>query len=260
MGDKIGLTQSDSLLLHDERSSVASWCQDVLRQTYMRVRDCVPVPEAYRDAALVATAGTIALGAACRGLMLRSAAAIEQSGLSAPLLSSSSRLEYSIVPLSRENLPGAIKSVNESFRHGWPYLRPAKDLRASLEATGCPRAVASGELNAKYWVAVDKQNRVLGTTGLYEISDDAVEAGWVGWLGVGNAYRGHGVGRALVNHTIDVARAEGKDFLRLYTSNHSAEVAAQSLYDSVGLKIYRTEPHFLPFSGLKIHYRELKLR
>ncbi|MBY0548579.1 MAG: GNAT family N-acetyltransferase [Candidatus Obscuribacterales bacterium] len=257
MGEKISLTHSESLL-HEERTSVTAWFQEVLRETHARVRDCVPGPAEYKDVALVVAAGTLAAGVACRALMLRGATVLEQRGLSAPI-AASSRLEYSIVPLSRENLAGAIQTVNESFRHGWPYLRPGRDLRASLEATGCPRTVASGELNAKYWVAVDKQNRVLGTTGIYEMAEDAAEAGWVGWLGVGNAYRGHGVGRALINHTIEAARAEGKDFLRLYTSNHRAEVAAQSLYDSVGLKIYRTEPHFIPFSGLKIHYRELKL-
>lgn len=259
MDSEIRLTRADQLINHHEISS-SSWCLDVVRQSYTHARNAVPVPEEYKDAAMMAAAVSVVLGLAARRVLLRSTSlAAESRALSAGVPLASSRLEYSIVPLTKENLPGAIKSVNESFCHGWPYLRPAKDLRASLEATGCPRTVASGELNARYWVALDRENRVLGTTGLYETTQDAGEAVWVGWLGVGNAYRGHGVGRALLNHTIETARAEGNQCLRLYTSNHRAESAAQFLYESVGLKIYRTEPHALPFSGLRLFYRELRL-
>jgi ribosomal protein S18 acetylase RimI-like enzyme len=46
------------------------------------------------------------------------------------------------------------------------------------------------------------------------------------------AQRGHGLGRALMNAAIELARAEGADYMDLGTSE--ADVAARALYESLG--------------------------
>ena len=244
-------------------ATTASWCADTARQAYRTARDLMPVREDYKDTVLLTAATVVTAAALAKSFRPALANFCERrlgSRISQAGVKTGSSLEYTIVPLSQENLPGAIKATSEGFRHGWPFLRPAADLKASLSPSLAGQVSGSGELNARYWVAIDKQNTVLGTTGLYETTKDAGQASWVGWLTVRDAYRGHGIGKALLNHTADTARAEGKDYLRLYTSTHRAEKVAQSLYESIGMKVVATERHPLPVSGLKIMIRELPLQ
>ena len=49
--------------------------------------------------------------------------------------------------------------------------------------------------------------------------------------------RRQGVGRALLNHVLDVARARGYRELLLETGSHPAFRPAQSLYRSVGFEL-----------------------
>jgi ribosomal protein S18 acetylase RimI-like enzyme len=44
--------------------------------------------------------------------------------------------------------------------------------------------------------------------------------------------RGHGLGRALMNAAIELARAEGADYMELNTGED--DVAARALYESLG--------------------------
>ena len=51
-------------------------------------------------------------------------------------------------------------------------------------------------------------------------------------LYVAPAHRGHGLGRALMNAAIELARAHGADYMDLNTAE--SDVAARSLYESLG--------------------------
>lgn len=178
-------------------------------------------------------------------------------------LVSSLRLEdIKIVPLSKENLPGAIKAAREGFGYAHGLVNPKRDLMASLKLDGAA-SVAAGpraELNSKYFVATDGKGNVLGTTGLYQTPRDASDSLWVGWMSVRPAFRGKGIGDSLMQFTIDEARKDGAQNLRLYTSTTKGELAAQSLYEKHGLKVVGSEKHDLPIPGLKYLYRELKLK
>jgi ribosomal protein S18 acetylase RimI-like enzyme len=49
--------------------------------------------------------------------------------------------------------------------------------------------------------------------------------------------RGQGIGGKLVDFCIAKARAAGKQFLRLYTSNHPNQAIAQILYEKRGFRL-----------------------
>ena len=85
-------------------------------------------------------------------------------------------------------------------------------------------------------VYVDEGNEVIGTTGLYRYKKDANEAVWVAWFCVDPKARGRGIGQALIDHTVMLARNAGFDRIRLYTSTDPNEAAAQHLYEKNGFK------------------------
>lgn len=170
--------------------------------------------------------------------------------------------EVRIVPLSAENLPGAIEAGKDGFRYGMGFLNPAADFKASLNpaARKFLSSAPHQEMNSRYFVAVDSENRVLGTTGLYQTSKDQADALWLGWMSVRPAYRGKGVGQKLLDFSIDEAKRQDATYLRLFTSTYKGERAAQPLYERAGLKVVGEESHPLPLPGLKYLFRELQLK
>ena len=60
---------------------------------------------------------------------------------------------------------------------------------------------------------------------------------WIGWFCVHKKYRGRGIGVALLNYSIEVAKERGKRYLSLYTSTDKNEAEAQVLYELNGFYI-----------------------
>ena len=224
-----------------ESNSGLSWVSEAALGAYRDARSAMPVEEPYKDLAL---AGTAVLGLASATLVARKAMVSESLQIVGK--------EVSIVPLTKENLPKAVAAANDGFRYGWPILHPARDFKASLNPAVNAKRLAHVsddfkiELNARYWVAKDKNGNVFGTTGLYETGRDQSEAAWLGWMSVRNNARGLGIGRKLVEFSEEQAKADGKQFLRLYTSTSKGEAAAQVLYEKLGYKIVERTPHSLP--------------
>ena len=240
-----------------------SWAVQKAKENYRSAKELLPIPEQYKDAAMISI-GVVAGITACKPLLSKALAHTTEIAVKAE--------RVSIVPLTPENLPAAISAGKDGFRYGWPILNPAKDFRASLESTKSNLPLSMNpkvESNSRYWLAVDKNGNVLGTTGLYESGKDASEAAWLGWMSVRSAYRGQGIGKLLVEHSIEQAKLDGKQYLRLYTSTARGEKTAQSLYEKHGLKIVGSEPHPIPRTiqrlfgekkPLQILYRELELK
>jgi predicted urease superfamily metal-dependent hydrolase len=76
------------------------------------------------------------------------------------------------------------------------------------------------------------------------------------------------IGKKLVDFSVEQATAEGKQYLRLYTSTARGEAAAQTLYEKEGFKVVGSEPHTIPRvvqrifgekKPLEILFRERKL-
>ena len=163
-----------------------------------------------------------------------------------------------VEPLSSATLIRSLILV----RHVFPYVSALKDAPAFFFTVSLLPAVMRrrllplfGIMDARYWVATDRTGKVIGTTGLYSRHEDAGEAVWIGWMCVDSLYRGKGVGKALLEFTITEARAQRLPFLRLYTSDHPNEEAAQGLYERHNLKIVVR----IPKEKWTIFHREMKL-
>lgn len=148
--------------------------------------------------------------------------------------------------LVREVFPWMSISERMSFRL---YKKPHTRLTKLLLRMGGISSLSS------MWVAVNENNEVCGTTGLYENTKDNDEAVWLSWFCVSPKLRGQGIGKQLLEFSISMAKNSGKKFLRLYTSDDANEIEAQGLYEKYGLKIVKEKQH----TSHKTIYRELKL-
>jgi GNAT superfamily N-acetyltransferase len=169
-----------------------------------------------------------------------------------------SNQNVSVEPLSSTTLIRSLILVRQVF----PYVSALKDAPAflftvSLLPAGMRQRIFSlfGIRDARYWVTTDETGKVIGTTGLYSRREDAGEAVWIGWMCVDSLYRGKGVGKALLEFTITEAKAQRIPFLRLYTSDHPNEEAAQGLYERHNLKIVARFPE----GKWTIFHREMRL-
>jgi ribosomal protein S18 acetylase RimI-like enzyme len=108
---------------------------------------------------------------------------------------------------------------------------------------------------SNFWVALDSEKNVLGTTGIYTYSKDENEAVWLAWFCVDPEQRGKGIGKLLIEYSINKAKKLNKKYFRLYTSTDPNEAAAQNLYEKYGFKIVKEEKKYFYTKN----FRELTL-
>jgi GNAT superfamily N-acetyltransferase len=131
-----------------------------------------------------------------------------------------------ITPLTQEQLANAISLLEKIFS----YKPDQRLFKYSLTDSLSKRE--SGQI---YWIAVDKSNRVIGITGLYDDAKDK-KASWLGWFGVHPNYRQYGTGSLLLQYAINQALQKGSTRLKLYTSSDPNELAAHKLYKKFGFR------------------------
>jgi len=154
-----------------------------------------------------------------------------------------------IIPLREQYLDETIQMTNAIFPEDvdaeW---NPEKSFKISLQRNDLA--------TLGYWILLNEGGEVIGVTGLYQRgNEDPKDLVWLGWYGVCADERGKGLGKELLEWTIEKARSEGYKRLRLYTSTDPNEARAQELYEKVGLKVVEEEKT----DGDKILYREMKL-
>ena len=106
-----------------------------------------------------------------------------------------------------------------------------------------------------YWAAVNEQEKIIGTIGLYSNINDRHESVWMAYFCVDPGFRRQGIGRKLVEHAIEQARTIGVPYFRLYSSTLRNESASHSLYHEHGFRIVKTK-HKLFY---KLLYMQLDL-
>jgi GNAT superfamily N-acetyltransferase len=84
---------------------------------------------------------------------------------------------------------------------------------------------------AKYYILVDSQNKIIGTTGLYHIKKDPRDILWLGWFCVMPEKRKLGFGKELIEFTITEAVRYNANKIKLFTSDHKEEQNAQYFYE-----------------------------
>lgn len=145
------------------------------------------------------------------------------------------------IPLSLENLEEAISLVRDVFPDDFNTAdSPEEAYRASLDREGHKEFINRYHLGVlQYFIVKDAgTNKTIGVTGWYVETTDSPGIIWLGWYCVESGSRRKGFGKEILEWTIDQARNMGYKTMRLYTSTHPNEVAAQSLYEKVGLKLY----------------------
>jgi len=104
----------------------------------------------------------------------------------------------------------------------------------------------------QYWVALDENDKICGITGIYSVNRDVHDSIWLSWFCVDPEMRKKGIGRLLIEFSINIAKSLGKKYLRLYTSDDPNEKAAQGLYDKYDFKIVSEKKQ----GNCTIFYRE----
>jgi GNAT superfamily N-acetyltransferase len=167
------------------------------------------------------------------------------------------------IPLSEKYLAETIALAHKVFPLDAASGNPPekgfrKSLGSELNDESWKTATKGKKLKRlNYWILLDEEkSKVVGVTGIYSFTDPEDEA-WMAWYCLDPIMRGKGLGRKLLEWTMDKAREDGYKKFKLYTSTDPNESIAQKLYDDVGLNITAEEDD--PNSPYKIMYRERDL-
>lgn len=161
-----------------------------------------------------------------------------------------------IVPLSEENMEGALSVLHKCFSSFNSVEDPNKWFPATLAPEKYADLYRGGKVvDCRYFVVIDtKQNKPIGTTGIYHLEEDPPTTAWVGWYCIDPDYQGKGIGKEVLRWTIDKAKTEGNSALKLYT--RPGYDAALALYDKFGFKDVGEEE----YEGEMAVYKELSLK
>lgn len=162
-----------------------------------------------------------------------------------------------IVPVTDKTVGKALSLIHRLFPNPTEEESPDLWFKMSLEPEKYSKEMReNGARDVRYFVAIDKKtNKIISTTGLYHLNEDPSGTVWLGWYCVDPKFQGQGIGREVLQWTIDKARTEGESVLRLYTSPKESPVA-QIVYDKFGFKLTGSEEK----NGEAIVYRQLELR
>jgi len=139
---------------------------------------------------------------------------------------------------------------------------PAAFLRTVEEDRAMPdgewRRRLDQDASAAFTLGAFRSGKLVGCVGFFrETAPKTRHKGYVWGTYVNDAARGRGVGRALVSELIgNVRKIEGVDALLL--SVMTSQVAAQSLYESLGFASFGVEEDALRVDGVR--YTEVHMR
>ena len=164
-----------------------------------------------------------------------------------------------IEALGLTTLRPALRLIEASFSGFDAEERPEIELRASLGSALYAKLLRSWGMseNLRYWVALERGD-VVGVVGLYHYEKDEKEAVWLGWFAVFSSHRRRGIGSSLLDLAIQEAKAEGKRFLRLYSSTDAPKLDAHRLFEGRGFLLVKREP-WPGDDGLEKLYYQLDL-
>jgi GNAT superfamily N-acetyltransferase len=143
-------------------------------------------------------------------------------------------MNLSFEPLSGENLEEGIKLLYEIFPDDAQKAELA--YRASIDPKS---SYWKTRRILDYYLVMDKEvEKIVAITGFYQLDSHSEEEIWLGWYGVSVEFRGRGIGRNVLEWTINKAKGLGFKKFRLWTTDSPEEAIAQKLYESLGIKIY----------------------
>lgn len=134
-----------------------------------------------------------------------------------------------LILVDKNNYKDAINLQKSIFPNedGTLNILASIDRRLFIQVTG----LSYIDDHIKYYLA-KADGRYVGITGLYYYNFD-MDSAWIGWYGILKEFRNKGLGRELLNATIDLAKLKNFKYIRLYTDYFENKNAIE-LYESVG--------------------------
>ncbi|MBX4198337.1 GNAT family N-acetyltransferase [Candidatus Parcubacteria bacterium] len=147
------------------------------------------------------------------------------------------QIKLSFEPLSADTLQEALALAKTIFPYDYEKLEEAYYSSINPDDAGWQK-----RRMLKYFAVKDEETgRIIAITGLYNWKVHAEDEVWLGWFGVSPNMRGQGIGKRVLEWTMQKAREKGYKKFRLWTTDDKGEQDAQKLYDDMGMSIYKQE-------------------
>lgn len=140
-----------------------------------------------------------------------------------------------IVPISHKNIHESLALLQKVFTTFTDEEDPYLWFKVSVEPDKHQDLMKEkGVRDIRYFAVLNKENKIIGTTGLYHLTKDPENTVWLGFYCLDADYRGQGLGRKILQWTLDQAKAEGNTTMLLYTSPNPGLDDAQKVYEKFG--------------------------
>lgn len=161
-----------------------------------------------------------------------------------------------IIPVDKSNTEETIKLLNRIFpRDINRYNNPEIGIKCSQDPEKYKEYYEHFKLEWTNPFVLKEDGKIIGTTGIYHLNTDPDDTVWLGWFCIAPEHRGRGLGRKLLEWTMDLARSRSFRKLKLYTSDDPDLANSEILYDKLGFKEIGREPG----DGETIIYKEVTL-
>ncbi len=167
-------------------------------------------------------------------------------------------LTYS--PLSQENIEEATALVRFVFPSDSAGPdSPEEAYKASLDKEGHQDFINRHNIKTlEYFVVKNAPSeKIIGVTGWYTEVIGEKDVVWLGWYCLDPKERGKGLGREILEWTMNEVKMKGYKVMKLYTSDDPNEATAQILYEKRGFKLIKEETK--EGSAFKVLFRECLL-
>lgn len=120
-----------------------------------------------------------------------------------------------------------------------------KELNPEIEVTAEMLEAVVADPGVRFFAAIGPDGHIVGTATLCISHSPTGRKGGIEDVVVGQACRGQGLGRQLMEHIIGYARTELSPIV-LHLTSRPARVAANRLYRALGFQPYETNVYKLP--------------
>lgn len=161
--------------------------------------------------------------------------------------------DFGIEALTKEHMQSTIDMLCDVFVEEYDRKLIREHLPASLD-DGYITDEEGHRRFVEYYIMSDGKD-IVGCIGL-SVKKEEEDSYRIGWFGVDQHYRGLGFGKKLISFAIGKARNDGKNSVKVYSSNHPNEREANEMYRRLGFAEVRREKKS---EGIEYIYYELGL-
>lgn len=147
--------------------------------------------------------------------------------------------------LTAQSAPGEPQLTGQAISD---ILQLMEELDPTIDVTPEMLRTAAGDPDTHMFVAVE-DSRIIGTASLCVTHSPTGTKAGIEDVVVNSAFRGHGIGRLLLEHILDFARKDllpaNPSGIELHLTSRPSRKAANLLYQSLGFKQHETNVYKL---------------